>query len=213
MKVMIVTGGTTTASFLINQNNNFLPDIIVGVDSGLNKLHEAGITPDVMIGDFDSVENESLNTYENKGVQKLSFPSQKDVTDTEIALEYVINQGAKDVILVGATGSRIDHMMSNIFLLSRFIKRANVAIVDPHNMARIYEGPDTIKVSKSEYDFISLQPITDTVEGVTTVNMKYPLNNATLYRDTSRGISNELICDKGEISFSKGLLLFVMSSD
>ncbi|GAE86853.1 thiamine diphosphokinase [Acetivibrio straminisolvens] len=94
-------------------------DFIVCADGGALHLQRLGIKPDVLLGDFDSIEDKHLEYYKEQNVEIFKFPSEKDMTDTELAVDTVIDKGYKDIVIIGGTGTRLDHTLSNIFCLSK----------------------------------------------------------------------------------------------
>ena len=93
-------------------------DFLIGVDGGTRLARKLGLKPDLIIGDFDSLPCPSR--------PKSVFKQSQELTDTEFALDYCVKHGFKDIVLVGVLGSRLDHLLTNIFLGYRF----NFTIID-----------------------------------------------------------------------------------
>ncbi|HOA96894.1 thiamine diphosphokinase [Acetivibrio saccincola] len=186
--------------------------LVIAVDGGAFHLRNLGIKPDILLGDFDSILKEDYENYYKAGVEILKFPEEKDATDTEIAIDEGIKRGLRQIILMGVIGSRLDHSLSNVFLLKKILDNGiKGMIVDKYN--EIYLIKDRIKIKKEEGYKLSLLPATDKVEGVTTKGLYYGLNDATIEFGSSFGVSNEFISDSAEISIKKGLLLVIKSRD
>ncbi|MDF2556282.1 MAG: thiamine pyrophosphokinae [Bacillales bacterium] len=183
-----------------------------GVDAGTRLLIDNGIIPMVAIGDFDSVSEAEYERIcsEIEIVQKL--PSEKNQTDLEAALEFVCEKSVDEIMILGATGGRFDHGLSNIMITQRYMEDRIVTIKDKQNEIRMLK-PGTYTFDKNDMNYFSLLPITETVEMVTLSGMKYPLKDAILIREESLGVSNEIIHSKGHISFAKGICLVVRSKD
>ena len=98
-------------------------DIIICCDGGMKHTRALRLTPDYILGDFDSCQKEDLEYYQKKGVPIKTFPTKKDETDMELGLDFAIELGAKDIILFGGIGSRFDHTLSNAHLLLRLVKK------------------------------------------------------------------------------------------
>lgn len=212
IKTLIVSGGNYNKIFVKDfMKNNFF-DIIIAVDKGLESLNELGILPNHIVGDFDSINKEILEKYLNKKEVKIhKFESEKDFTDTHLALKLAIELNSKDIVILGGIGTRIDHTIANINILCETLdKDISCKIIDEFNQIQVINKP--IKIEK-EYKYLSLIPLTNKVEGITLKGFKYPLKNATLEIGKSLGISNEQIEQQAEIEIKKGILIVIQSKD
>jgi len=212
IKTLIVTGGKVDLQ-LINEINCNQFSFIIAVDSGANSLYEANIIPNTLLGDFDSINSEILEYYKSKQVDIMNFPSHKDKTDTEIALDYVMELGTTELYILGGFGTRMDHTLSNLFIIEKYTEKINCKLIDLHNLVQFIKGPQKLTFDKSKYKYVSIIPLSNEITGVTTYGLKYPLNQATLKRTDSIGISNEIIKDKGAFSISEGKALIIQSKD
>lgn len=213
MKILLVAGGTLSKEFLQKTVGKEQFNQIICIDGGANILTLAGINPDILVGDFDSINHEILVTYLDAGIEMRAFQKEKDMTDTELAIIIALELGADEIVLLGATGTRLDHTLSNIFLLSKFSSKVKIKIQDENNQIMLFENKNCIEISQSEYHYVSLLPISTKVTGVTTRGLKYPLEKATLDRDSSFGISNELNQLTGSIYMDEGILALILSND
>lgn len=213
MKVLIVTGGQVDRLFLKNtiEKNNYSK--IIGVDKGAEYLYNIGIIPDLLIGDFDSSNKQCLEYYESKNIKIIKYSSDKDMTDTELAINNSINNNENNITIVGGFGSRIDHTLANILILEKYINNASIKLIDKNNIVSLINGKNKIKIEKSNYDYISLISLSNKVEGLTTNGLKYELNNKTLNRFTSLGVSNEIEKEYCNIEINKGTLAIIQSLD
>ena len=91
-------------------------DLVIAVDSGLERVRVLGLKPDLIIGDMDSVEPELLQLHPN--TTQLRHPADKNETDTELAIHYALDAGASEIVLLGAVGDRLDHTLANVLLLA-----------------------------------------------------------------------------------------------
>ncbi len=180
---------------------------IIGADGGAAVAQELGILPHIVIGDGDSLDPQVRKHLEIMKVEFIDYPREKDKTDTQLALEYCISRGAKEVTILGAIGSRLDHSLANVFLL---------VLAKEHGIkARIIDGAGELFLLKEESmmlqgrpgDYLSLLPLTEKVIGVSGEGLKYPLNRETLYLGHTRTISNELVSTQVRIEVEKGMLL------
>ena len=145
-------------------------------------------------------------------IQKL-IP-EKDDTDTESAIWLAIRRGAERITLLGATGTRLDHVLGNIELLGIGLKAGiPIQICDAHNRIRMIDRGMTLARKEQFGTYVSLIPYTECVGHLTLKGFKYPLTDACLRGFCSLGVSNEIVADTAEISFESGILLVVESKD
>lgn len=208
---LIVTGGIVSIKQLNDVYKQGGYDLVIGVDHGLDYLLGAEIDPDIILGDFDSVSKESLEYCESHGVKRMTFPSNKNLTDTHLAILEAIKLGLERITLIGATGSRLDHSLSNIFVVAGFAGQIDITLIDENNLVRVAEKECEIK--KEDYPYISLVPVTKQVTKVCFKGVKYPLEDATLSIGASLGISNEITSREATLSYDEGLMLLIKSRD
>ncbi|WP_102271502.1 thiamine diphosphokinase [Cytobacillus massiliigabonensis] len=191
-------------------------DIWVGVDRGVFTLLSNGIKPAVAFGDFDSVTIEEMTLIEQSVNELNRFMPEKDETDMELALEWAIEQKPDLIRVFGATGGRIDHFIANIQLLMKPLQLDHKMQVEIHDKKNIVylRLPGEYSIKKIPgFKYISFLPITMEVSGITLEGFKYPLVDRRLPLGSTLCISNELLCDCGHFSFSKGILMVVRSND
>ncbi len=211
MKAVCVCNGSIS-DYDVIKKYILVSDYIISVDGGAGHLRKMGINPNILIGDFDSANLKDIDFYINKGIKVLQFPVEKDMTDSELAIEMAAELGAEELVFVGALGTRIDHSFANIMLLKRMMDMGlKGSIVDEHN--EIYMFNSNFSMNKKEGRKLSLIPITEKVTGVSTSGLKYPLNNATMVLGTSWGISNEFEEEVASVSIESGILLACLSRD
>ena len=169
MNTLIVTGGTIQSEFAARYIEEREWDYVVCADAGMKFCHEAGIIPDLILGDFDSVDQESYEYFKAVCSERMErFPSHKDETDTELALLRAIEIGADAVTMIGATGTRLDHVMGNIQMLKLALDRqVSCQIVDAHNRIRMVQGEAALKKADQFGKYVSLLPFTPEVTGIT----------------------------------------------
>jgi len=185
---------------------------VICVDGGAKYVRKFGIVPDVLIGDLDSISDEDLEYLMNMKVKVMKYPSQKDMTDTEIAVDYAVDEGFKEVIIIGGIGTRLDHTLANILLAKKLLdKGVKCTLVNENNEITLIK--DSIKIAKEEDVKISLLPLTNVVEGITTKGLYYPLNCEDIEMGSSRGVSNEFKDEVAEISIKSGILIVIKSKD
>lgn len=189
-------------------------DYVICADGGLEKVKKLGLKPDLILGDFDSVDSSVLENYKQLEIETVTFPSEKDYTDMELAVEYAVQKGFKHVVMIGASGTRLDHTLANIQLLEKYHNMGiDIEIIDNNNHIKIISDNADIKIKYEKDCFVSLVPVTETIEGLTLEGFKYPLNNVIVKRGTAFLISNEITQNIGRIILKKGTALVFSSKD
>lgn len=200
MRAVIIGNGSFYDGF------RFLPeDVIICADGGFNHASRCGIQADFVIGDMDSVKVDISN--ENTRV----YPTRKDFTDSELAVELAFEQGCDEIILLAMTGTRLDHTIANICLLKRIAENGvRGAIIDKENT--IYYINNHMELNGLSGKTVSLIPLNGDLTGVSNSGLMYPLNNETVYYGATRGISNEVISDKADITVCGGEGIVVITN-
>lgn len=205
MRIIIFANGelpnVEKASALIKQD-----DFIICADGGTHHALTLGLIPNLIIGDMDSLPPSfQISTFNGEVLQ---FPRDKNETDLELAISHAITLNPSEILIIAALGGRIDQTLANIALLAHFqLATFNLKLTD--GLEEILLCKDQVEINGRSGDIISLIPWQGNVEGVTTQNLKWKLNNEILFFDKTRGISNEMISDTAIISIKKGLLLIV----
>ena len=214
IRILIITGGHIDEEFLRSLLDKEMYSLIIAVDRGLLMADRLNVEPDYIVGDFDSVPMNLLNEYKTKGIPIETFPRMKDKTDTHIALEMALTHKPLLIDLVGATGSRMDHTISNMDLLMLALNQGICArILDNNNKVYLMKNSFTINKKNQYGDFISLLSFSYQVKGLKLNGFKYPLNGITLTAGSSLGISNELVSDEGRVEFDEGILAVFETKD
>jgi thiamine pyrophosphokinase len=145
-------------------------------------------------------------------VEIVKYPSEKDMTDAEIAAELAMEKGYDEIVFIGATGTRLDHSLSNIMMLKSLLERGvKGIIVNEHNEVMVIDKHVTL-IREENYK-VTLLPLTEIVEGVSTKGLYYELKDATLKMGSSFGVSNEFSEDAAEVTIKKGLMLVIKARD
>lgn len=188
-------------------------DMIMAADGGWKTLAHAGIRPNLVLGDYDSLSPEDYRAMTESGVAHQTFKSEKDFTDMEAAIRAMVQKGAREITLVGAIGSRFDHSLANIFMLKGYKEKGvTIVIEDDHNRIEILcpgeEATLTAKVPW-HYSFLAIesQGAVISLEG-----MKYNLDHTQLDYGSTLGISNE-VEGEGRARVHSGVVLMVQARD
>lgn len=213
MKALLVANGDLDdIQFLNNEVLKYHYDLIVCADGGVNKLIKLDIIPHLVMGDFDSIDQETYKFLVERDIKRIKYPKEKDETDTELVLNYLIDNHYTDITMIGCLGSRIDHTLVNIYLLYKLLNN-NIygRIINKNNLMYLINDNTTFKNRINET--VSLIPLSDEVVGITTKGLFYPLKNASMKKDKPIGISNIIISEEAEVKIKKGELLIIISKD
>lgn len=211
MKVTVVTNGHIEDMNILKSviENS---DYIICADGAAKYLMKLNIYPNILVGDLDSINKDAFQWIENGGVKIQQFPVKKDMTDTELAVEFALEQSPSAITIVGAIGSRMDHSLGNIMLLYKIHKMGIKAnIINEINDITITDS--TINVAGKIGQTISVIPISGGVKGVTLEGLEYPLTDHDIDMGSSLGISNRFIKDRATISVKEGTVLVIKVLD
>ena len=215
MRVVIISGGHIDDVFAVGWLEKNKYDLMIAADSGMNFLHRNDIVPDIIAGDFDSAKEDSVAYFQGlNDVHVMKLNPIKDDTDTEFVIREAIRRGAKEITVLGATGTRLDHVLANVNLLGIGLEESVfINLVDKHNRIRMID--DSLEVKRAEQfgDYVSVLPVKGDAKGVTLKGMKYTLKEADITCFSSLGVSNEIVDETAKISVKQGILLVVESRD
>jgi len=210
MHVVIFAGGTLKPGKAFYQVIA-RADLIIAADSGAATALQYGYIPAIVVGDFDSLDTDLLQQLREKGSQVRQSAVEKNETDTELAVQAAVEQGATSITLLGALGGeRFDHTMANILLLAD-IETVPAKIVDGPSTCWLLRGPGSSFINGQKGDLLSLLPLTGEATGVRTKGLYYPLHGETLRFGKPRGVSNVLTQEHAEVSLVGGMLLVVLT--
>jgi thiamine pyrophosphokinase len=177
-------------------------DLLIAADGGAKYFFDIGLTPQVIIGDMDSIDSDMWKS--KSGIEYIRYPADKDKSDAELAVEYALEHGYEQVILVAATGGRLDHILGNIALVAGYPGR--VAILDGISTLIAVDKSEKCVLHGRIGAIVSLMPYSTAPLKVRTNGLKYPLQDECLISAT-HGLSNELSQTEACICVSDGILL------
>ena len=184
----------------------------------LNQRTNCVYLPDVIVGDFDSASKVTVGVYRKMAkkmhsIQFVDLDTHKDFTDTHVAIMHAMEEGATDIYISGATGTRLDHTMANIGLLKECAdKGVNAYIEDDHNVITMINS--SAGISRLEgYDYISFIPYGGCVTGVTLTGFEYNVENRTFEIGDSLGVSNRVVSEDARIEIEDGYMIVNYSRD
>jgi thiamine pyrophosphokinase len=186
-------------------------DRIIAADGGTRNALSVGITPHVVIGDLDSLNEADRAQLDRSGVQLIVYPTHKDYTDLELALRYALEQGATEIVIFSALGGRWDQSLANLMLLTLpELSQVTTRIID--RAVSIEAIRDRAEINGRVGDTLSLIALRGDAHGVTIEGCEYPLNDATLPFGATLGISNVLAQNTAKITVKQGQILALHTS-
>ncbi len=206
----IYTGGTVFDEYVTEKPEK--GDLVIAADAGYLTARRLGITPDVVLGDFDTLGEANIPD----GIECLRVPAEKNDTDTQLAVQVAIDRGAGEIVIVGGMSGRIDHTLSTLAVLEnlweRKAGRIYATLTDGKNRVRFIRSSGTI-LPRSQYRFFSLIAADETVKGVTLEGCKYPLKNGRISRRHQWAVSNEITGNCTLIEIRRGGVWVIESMD
>ncbi|MCU0521105.1 MAG: thiamine diphosphokinase [Anaerolineae bacterium] len=183
-------------------------DLILAADGGSSHAFAAGLVPRHIIGDLDSLSDAQRDCCRSEGAVFHVSAVDKDETDLELALLWVVAQPEVDeVVVLGAFGGRPDQALANLLLLAMpALRRCRVQMVDRAWITMVLRGEGQITLSGSPGDRVSLIPLGGQVEGVTTEGLVFPLHDEMLLFGPARGVSNQMEGASASVCVRRGLL-------
>lgn len=214
-RTVIVSGGMIEPEFVLPILRDEETEFVIAVDRGLMFLYEHGIKPDYIVGDFDSTPKELVSYYrEEVNVPIKEFNPVKDASDTEIALRLCLDMRRREIWILGATGTRLDHFWANVQCLQIAAEAgADARILDSHNRIRLLDRSVTLKREEAFGTYFSLFPLELPVDELSIEGAKYPLKNHYLTPKDSLCVSNEYAQDEVRISFVYGKVILMETRD
>ena len=208
MIAWIITGGAIHPNHITERPAK--DDLVVAADLGLENARALDSPGAVVVGDYDSLGHAP---DVDADVEVITVPTEKDVTDTQLAVELALKRGADEIVLIGGLGGRLDHTLSNLAILEDLAdKHIRAIIADGQNRVRLIRNDSTI-LARSGYTYLSLLALDPVVKGVELDGVKYPLKNARLERKFQYAVSNEITGNCCFLSVRKGAVLVVESRD
>lgn len=214
-KGIIISGGSLDTAFTLKILEEIRPEYVIGVDRGLSFLYHNQVMPTHIVGDFDSIESEIIAYYkENTDIPVREFNPVKDASDTEIAVRLAVELGVEKLWILGATGTRLDHVMANIQTLKiAHDSGIEAYIVDKYNRISLAEKEAVIIAEDKFGKYFSVFPFGGIVEDISIEGAKYPLSNYRLCPCDSRTVSNEVAEQEVKITFPQGMIILMETKD
>jgi thiamine pyrophosphokinase len=181
---------------------------VIAADGGIDRAHALGLRIDVAVGDFDSVTTDGLAAAEASGARIDRHPAAKDATDLELALDAAADLAPRRLLVVGAGGGRLDHLLAGLLLLG-LDRYAALEIDAVFGRARVHVIRGKRALTGAPGDLISLLALHGPAKGVATTGLVYPLHEETLEPGSSRGVSNVFDQPEAGVTVEQGVVLAV----
>lgn len=185
-------------------------DLTIAADAGWKTAQKLGVTPRLLVGDFDSLGTPQVSA----GVEVVRVPAEKDDTDTQLAVRLALERGATDITLIAGLSGRVDHTLSTLAILEELEqKKVRAILTDGHNRVRFLRAGSLLIARDARFRYLSLIVATDRAHGVTLEGCKYPLRNAVLHRRNQYAISNEIVGAAALIAVRRGAVYVIESGE
>ncbi len=213
-RAVVIAGGEINDDLALSYLKE--DDYIIAADRGLAFLEKHKILPDLAVGDFDSAPQGFIETYRaaHPQVRVRAYNWEKDYTDLEIAALAALEEGCSRVDLIGATGSRLDHVMGALQTLSLLLDRGcGGFVVDPCNRISMHDGAFSLRKDSQWGKYVSLFAWGGAVSGITLKGFHFPMENGSLQTSGTLAVSNQIEEEQAEVLFESGRLLLIESKD
>lgn len=185
-------------------------DCLIATDGAAEHIIKLGLIPSVIIGDMDSISTNLLERSRLSSTILIKYPTKKDKTDFELAIDYCLENKFLEIVIFGVFGDRIDHFIGNILLMAKIKnekKLTKIKIVE--DKKEIYVLTEKIEIKGQVGDELSIISISSKLEGIITSGLEYRLDNETLSLGSTRGISNVFTNSLITIKVKKGIALVI----
>jgi thiamine pyrophosphokinase len=183
---------------------------VIAADGGARNALDAGLTPDRVVGDLDSMTESQRADLESRGARFLVYPPRKDETDLEIAIRHALERGATEIVIFCALGGRWDQSLANLMLLTLpELRGVPARILDERQTIRAIAAGQAARIEGQAGDTLSLIAVGGDARGVTIEGCEYPLNDAVLPFGKTLGISNVLSEPAARVSVKDGIVLAI----
>ena len=207
MKAFIFCGGEVFPQYINEDRED--GDLVIAADSGYKNARALDFPIDILVGDFDS-----LGDIPDGVGEVVRLPQEKDMTDTQYAVELAIKRGATEFVIVASTSGRFDHAISLTAILEDLnARKIRAYIVNGQNRINFIRNSGHIVIRDPNFKYFSLIAASEVVKGVSVEGAKYPLKNKTLTRRSQFAVSNEIVKNAALITVKKGGVYIIESRD
>ena len=209
-KALLISGGRQVSKELIEK---YKDRFIIVADGGAKLLKKYELKADLLLGDLDSIDEETLCYVKENNIEIKKFPAKKDFTDTALCIDFLLEEDYKDLVILGALGTRLDHELANLYNLKMLYKLGvSAKIVDDNNEV-IYVEKGEFEFEKSDKKYFSLINAGDKMS-FTTKGLYYEVEDLEInFNNPSRAVSNEIVKDKAIVKINFGSAFIIQSRD
>ncbi len=184
-------------------------DVIVCADSGMEYARRCGLSPSIVLGDFDSYSGEIPSHAE-----LIRLPKEKDDTDTMFAVRLGLERGVKEFLIAGGIGGRLDHTLGAVQTLNYLVSQgAQGAMSDGKQWIEVLSAPVMKTYFGQDGRYFSILALSERVAGLSLEGFRYPMNQGQLTYDFPLGISNEILGDFATVSAESGRFAVIRTAD
>ncbi len=201
--ICYIVGAGECVKLYINEENKAY---VIAADGGMKYLLEAGLSADMVIGDFDSLN------YVPKHENVVLLPKEKDVTDMYAAVSEGMRLGYKKFIIYGGLGGRFDHSIANCQLLNYIAENGCIGIIVEKNYSVTSVHNGNVRFSDEFKGTLSIFSSGTASKGVSIEGFKYEMHNGELFNSYPMGTSNEFTGSEGSIEVVDGTLLIIFET-
>ncbi|OGO33011.1 MAG: thiamine diphosphokinase [Chloroflexi bacterium RBG_16_54_18] len=204
MRAVIIANGWLNQAIVLSPE-----DLLIAADGGARHCLEKGLHPAYVVGDMDSLDSDQVACLESQGAQFVRYPSRKDQTDLELAVDLAQYLGYSEILILGALGARWDQTIANI-LLPAARPNLRITLVDGDQEIHLLRTGEQIRLPGKPGDIVSLIPLAGTAAGIRTRNLEYSLEGEDLLIGSTRGVSNVMTAAPVIVELVEGLLLCIV---
>ncbi len=214
-RTVIVSGGELEREFVLSVLKESDASCIIAVDRGMEFLYDNKIQPSYIVGDFDSVKEEVACYYRDETTVPIrQYNPEKDASDTEIAVRFAVTLGCQELLILGATGGRIDHLWANVQTLAiPFRAGIDARILDSRNQIRLLGGEAHLRKEDAFGKYFSVFPLGGEIYRFNITGARYPLRDHVLSPYDSLCVSNQIEGEEAVISFPAGIVILMETRD
>lgn len=202
--ILILTGGGPAPTTPLPG-----PDLVIAADSGLGLAAALGVQVDLVVGDLDSVDRSQLDVAIADGAAVEEYPTDKDATDLDLALQAAVDRGGTRIVIAGGGAGRLDHLLGIAMLLSDD-RWSDLAVEWHSGWSVTHVARGVLTLDTLPEDLVSVIPVSDEVV-VSIAGTRWSFEATPLARGTTHGISNEALGGNIEINVHQGVVLAVIT--
>lgn len=185
-------------------------DYVFCADGGTRHAMAIGVIPTLVMGDMDSIDPVSRMWLEQHNVEVRTFPAEKDSSDTELLLDYIRDEGFRDIIIFAATGGRLDHQLANLLLLEKYaVQGHSIRILYSKGFAEGVRGESQIVLNGQRGHLSSVFTVSDAAF-VSLEGFRYKLSSYAVRRGSTLGLSNVIESDRAVVTVHSGNIILIV---